>query len=187
MENTAREAYKEILGAIKKHRDICVFDVEDLERKAKHHLFGLELKEYYGLNIDPSQVKSLDWVKFGDYKAICWYGDKYNRKISWSDDGTQPDDELLLKICFPTGPYIFGDDYPVELFQTFFQELKSFNPKYTDTANKALYFPIETAKSVFNSFDDIFKKYRELNSEDRKRRQILKLEQELEKLKKATT
>jgi len=73
-------------------------------------------------------------------KCVGWWGEKYGRHISWSDDGKQPEDELLLVISFPTGAYIFGDDYPTEFFKEFFQELKTYNPKYTDTTNKTLYF-----------------------------------------------
>lgn len=34
--NTAEKAYKEILKALNKYKSEIVFDVDDLERKAKH-------------------------------------------------------------------------------------------------------------------------------------------------------
>jgi hypothetical protein len=179
----AKEAYSEILKTLKKYKDICIFDIDNLERQSKYHLFGLELKEKYGLNIDPIKIESLQWIRFNDYKIISLCGEKYRKVISWSDDGTQPEDELLFQICFSTGAYIFGEDYPTDLFQKFWLELKTFNPDYTDTANHCLYWKIENAKNIFNSFEDIMKKYIEINKEDIKQRKIKKLEEDLKKLK----
>jgi hypothetical protein len=181
-----KKAYKEILSVIKKHKDICIFDIEDLEGKAKLHLFGLELKETYGLNIIPETVYSFDWIDCGKYKKIGLFGEKYNRKISWSDNDNQPTDERILLIQFPTGAYIFGNynnkDYPIEFFNKFWMELLSFNPDYTDSHNYCLYWKIENAKEIFNSFEDIQKKYYELNKEDMKQRKIEKMKAELARL-----
>jgi hypothetical protein len=181
MEKT-KKAYDEILAVLNKYRDIIVFDIRDLDSRSKQHLFGLELKEKYGLNIDPSDVRSLDWYRKGEYLSIGWWGEKYSRTISWEDNGKQPKDELLLQISFSTGAYIFGDDYPTEFFKKFFLELKGYNPKYCDTVNKSLYFSMNNAAKVFNDFSDILKKYREQNSIDAKKRKIKKIKEELEKL-----
>ena len=140
MENKLEKAYAEILKCLNKHKDIIVYDIEDLKRKSKNHIFGAYLKDIYGLNIDPSKINSLEWNKFGDYLSIGKWGEKYRRTISWSLDGTQPVDETLLQISFPTGAYMFGEDYPTELFKLFFDELRAFGPKYIDMANKNLYF-----------------------------------------------
>ena len=182
MKITEKQAYSEILKALKKYKNICIFDVNNLEIDANNHLFGLKLKNEFGLNIDPKRINSLDWNKFGQYRSIAQYGKKYKRTIFWSDDGNQPEDELLFQISFPTGAYIFGDDYPVNLFEKFFLELKGFNPKYTDNANKGLYFSMDNAKYIFNSFDEVIKKYYDLNKEDYKKRQIIKLKEDLKKL-----
>lgn len=180
-ENTKR-AYEEILSAINKHRDIVAFDYNELERKSKIHLFGIELKEKYGLNVEPGNISSLDWNRFGDYLSIGLFGEKYRRTISWSDDGKQPEDELMIHLSFGTGPYIFGDDYPTELFKEFWQELQTYNPKYSDTVNKGLYFSLDGGAKIFNEFKGILKKYYELNKEDSKKRKIKKLQDELAKL-----
>lgn len=177
-----KKAYNEILKVLKKHKDTCNLDIEDIERSSKCHLFGLELKEVHGFDIDPKIIRNTEWHNFSDYVSIGRFGEKYRRTISWSDDNSQPVDELLLKLSFCTGAYIFGGDYPTDFFHQFFMELKSLNPKYTDTANHSLYYSMENAGSVFNSFNDILKKYRELNREDVKQRQILKMKADLEKL-----
>lgn len=177
---TTKKAYNEILKAMKKHKDICAFDIERFEIKAKLHLYGLELKETYGLDINPKDVNSFTFNSFHEYIKIYKVGE--SNKISWSDDGRQPDNELLVDICFPTGAYIFGEDYPTDLFQKFFLELKAYNPKYSDTANKSLYFSMDNAKDVFNNFPTILKKYYEINKEDSKQRKILKMKADLAKL-----
>jgi len=177
-----QKAYKEILKLLNKHKDILNFDVPHLERQAAYHLLGLELKQVYGLNIDPKDINNLEWNRFGNFSDIGKWGSKYGRTISWSDDGEQPVDETLLRISFPTGAYLFGDDYPTEIFQQFFNEIKSYNPNYSDTTNKSLYWSLDSAAPVFNSFNDIYKKYRELNAEDIKLHRIKKMKEELEKL-----
>src|SRR3990167_2894721 len=152
-EKKEEQAYKEILDVLKKYREICVYDVNEMESLAKKHLFGIELKEKYGFNVEPRNIKSLDFNRFSDYMSLGLWGEKYNRKISWSDDGKQPENELLLELSFSTGAWIFGNcsgnDYPTEFFKEFFQELKTYNPKYTDTTNKNLYFSMANAGNIF--------------------------------------
>jgi hypothetical protein len=177
-----KKAYEEILSVVNKYRDLVVFDCNELESKSKIHLFGIELKDKYGLNVNLQDVKSLSWNRFGDYLCIGLFGKKYNRTISWPDDGKQPEDELMIRLSFSTGAYIFGEDYPTELFQQFWQELKTYNPKYCDTTNRNLYFSIENGAKIFNEFTSIMKKYYEINKEDAKNRRIKKLQNELEKL-----
>ena len=185
-ENT-KKAYEEIFSVIVKYRDIVVLDFNELESQSKRHLFGIELKEKYGLNVEPRDIRSLDWNKFGEYLSIGLFGEKYRRTISWSDDGKQPEDELMVHLSFSTGAYMFGncsgeDDYPKQFFQDFWQELKTYDPKYSDTVNKNLYFSIENGAKIFNEFPTILKKYYELNKIDAKERKIKKLKADLDKL-----
>lgn len=182
MENKVEKAYKEILKVLKKHKDICVFDVDRLEEKAKNHLFGVELKEKYGFNIDPKIINNMGYQKLKEAIHVGFW-DGVRSKISWSDDGSQPKGETLLYISYPTGAYIFGEDYPTELFQRFFLELKIYNPKYTDSANHSLYFSMDNAGEIYNKYDSILRKYNDINNEDFKKRKIIKMEEELTKLK----
>ena len=179
-----KKAYSQIIKLLNKHKDICVFDIQDLESKAKCHLFGLELKELYGFNIEPKSIRSTSFNEFHGCLRLYKVGKDSNNSISWSDDGRQPKNEMLLNISFPTGAYIFGEDYEYqqELFGKFFNELKSYNPKYSDTANKTLYFSLDNAGVIFNSFPEILKKYHTLNRNDINNRKIYKLKKELEKL-----
>lgn len=179
--NTIEKAYKEIMKTLNKYKSEIVFDVDDLERKAKHHLFGVELVEKYGFNLDPKTIDSTNWQKLKENVYIGFF-DGENRDISWPDDGRQPKNETLLYISYPTGAYIFGSDYPKEFFQRFFLELKSYNPKYIDSTNKSLYFDLDNAGKIFNAYDSIIKRYYEENKEDLKRRKIKQLKDEISKL-----
>jgi len=83
--NTTEKAYKEILKALNKYKSEIVFDVDSLEMKAKHHLFGVELVEKYGFELDSKEINSTDWQKLKENVTIgFWDGER--RKISWSAD-----------------------------------------------------------------------------------------------------
>jgi len=182
-EDTAIKAYSEIIKVLYKHRDICVYDIEDLERRSEHHLFGIRLKETHGFNIDPKTIHSCDWINLGDYVSVGLWGEEHRRKISWPDNGKQPKNEMLLQFSFPTGAYIFGEDYPTDLFQKMFMEIISYSPKYIDSHNSSIYFSMDNAGIIFNEFKNILKKYHELNKADYRQRQIVRLEESLAILK----
>lgn len=178
---TTKKAYKEIFKVLGKHKDVINIDIKDLEIKSKLHLFGLELKDVYGLEINENRINNTQYQELKENVYLTFI-DSERTTISWEDNGKKPKGERLIKFSYPTGAYIFGGDYPTDFFQKFFLELKSFNPDYCDSANKSLYFKLENAKEVFNNYDSIVKKYCELNKEDFKKRQILKMKAELEKL-----
>lgn len=180
-----KTTYATILKLLNKHKNEIVFDVDELQRKADNHLFGIQLRDTFGLNIDPKKIDSTNYVRLNDYFHIAIFGEKHNRTISWPDVKGQPKNELLLYIGFPTGAYIFGEDYPTELFRQFWDELKSYNPKYSDSMNHNLYWDLPNAKDIFNNYDSILIKYRELNRADIKNRQIAKMKADLEKLENA--
>lgn len=71
--NTTEKAYKAILKALNKYKSEIVFDVDDLERKAKHHLFGIDLVEKYGFNLDPKTIYSTDWQKLKENVHIGFF------------------------------------------------------------------------------------------------------------------
>lgn len=176
-----KKAYDEIFEMLNKYKADIVFDVDDLAEKAKYHLFGVELVEKYGFNLDPKQIINPYWQTLKENIVISFWDGK-RRKISWSDDGRQPNKEFLLCISYPSGAYILGDDYPDKLFQKLFSELKTYNPKYIDTTNKCLYFSLDNAGKIYNDYDSIIKKYHEENKDDLKRRKIERLKAELVKL-----
>lgn len=184
---TTQDAYKAINALLKKHNDLISYDVESLLRQSKNHLFGIELKETYGLNIDPNKVNSTDWYKIDESFCIGIFGEKHHRTISWPDVKGQPKNEILLYISFSTGAYMFGQDYPTHLFNQFWDELKSYNPKYIDTMNHSLYFDLSNAKGIFNNYKSVLKKYCDLNEVDIKKRKADKLRAELEILEKDIT
>lgn len=177
------KAYNAIFKLIVKNKDLVRIDLERLQTASKLHLLELKLREEYGLNLPEGCIKSTDWSEIAPNMYICRI-DGMERRISWSDDGNQPDNELLLKIGFPTGAYIFGEDCLTEVFNKFFVELKSYSPKYSDTVNHCLYFTMDNAKFVYNAYKEIYNKYSEQAKYYREEKRIADLKKELEKLEK---
>lgn len=183
--NEKIEAYKEILDVLNKHAKILKKDRNDLIDRFSSRLEQLEVIDLF--KIDPDFVTNGydDWVNINPDISFGKYGPSANRSIAWEDNGKQPENEWLLNIRFSSGAFIFGRDYPTDLFEQFFEEFKNFNPKYIDSNNHALYYDHTNAKSVYDEYPNILKKYKDqymiLNSEKMKR--IKELEQELYKLK----
>lgn len=179
------KAYKSVLKTLIDNPNLFGYHRYTIQSIAEGCIYANELASKYGFKINTSEPISSDWHKLRDYTYLGLY-DGVARKISWSDDNRQPKNEILLQICFPEGAYIFGssfeNDYPTEFFHRFFDELRAYNPKFTDSANKALYFSLENAGVVFNEFPKILEKYRKENLLDAKKRKAEKLRKEAEKL-----
>ena len=192
-----KEAYTKVLKACEKYPDFdnkySFRDIRDMAISAKGHLMLIDWYEKYGLKIshdhNPAQY---NFFKYGEYIVFNYFNDAQAEKdsgnggkyISWPDDDRQPKNEWLLNISFPTGAYIFGQDYDYQqdLFQEFIKELKSYKPDYSDTVNKSFYWKLENAKGILENFNDILKKYHEKNRGEFDKRKAAKLRKELEQL-----
>jgi hypothetical protein len=190
MENTLKDMQFLILNYTGDKDDL----LEDIKEKIKSRLQVIEWKEKYNIDIPVDTDFTRTHFKLSNYYGdlfFSYYNDakqehesgKGGKYISWSDDGSQPLNEWCLEITFGTGAYIFGDDYPVNIFQDFFNELKTLNHKFIDSQNHCIYWTLEEAGNVLEKLPEIIKKYVELNKEDFKNRKIKKLEDELNKLK----
>ena len=181
--NKQIQAYKELQSVIEKYPEEFEHDydlktvIDTLERLEISEKFGIPLSGTYGYyNVQ------------GDYDnwTRVYYMDGEVRKISWSDDGRQPEGEWLYCISFPSGAYTFGSaltsTYPIETFKAFWDELKSFDPKYCDTVNHSMYFSEENSKAVYEAFWSIFNKYKGKVQDELKEQRKKELEAELAKL-----
>ena len=179
------ESYKKVIKILEKNPNIFGAARSMILSVAEGCIYANELKEKYGFDIDITKPVDKDWHNFNGHACIGFF-DGERRKISWPDDGRQPKNEILLRIEFPTGAYVFGsytdEDYPIEIFQSFFNELKNFNPKYIDFANKNLYYTLENAGRVFNELPNILERYRKISNADFKKRKAERLRKEAESL-----
>jgi len=194
-----KTAYQDILAVCEKYsylrdRDGAFGDIEEMAEKAKNHLLVIEWQEKYGIELShDAKLFTTDFIEINNYMRFCYFRyvaedkDRHiGRFITWSDDGRHPKNEWFLVIDFPTGPYIFGEDYDEQrdLFQDFFEELKSYHPDFSDTHNNVLYWKLENAKDIYKDFDKILQKYEDKNRAELKERRIAKLKKELEELEK---
>jgi len=177
-----KEKYTTLLNCLKQHQDLQIGEIDKLISILDGRSFASELEEKYGLVTDHSKFWNRDYINLNTYIGIFKYGESTRRSISWSDNDTQPGDEYLYAIQFSTGAYIFGEDYPQDIFNKFFVELKSYNPDFSDSHNHGLYWKLENAQKINDKFSEILKKYNELNKEDAKRRKVENLKKEIEKL-----
>lgn len=183
------EAYKELLKVVEKYSDVFETDhILPSKTALTHVLTYLEVSKDFDIPLRDIDNCYVGWLKvandYNKFMNIGLFGEQLNRTISWSDDGTQPENEWLLKVGFPTGAYIFGDAYPQETFNAFFVELKSYQPKFCDTANHCLYFTKDNAKAVYENFYPILKKYQGMVADEVKEQRKQKLMKELEQLNK---
>lgn len=178
------QAYTELLIVVQKYPEEFKDDWEIT--RLGETLERLKMQEKFGLRLEGGGTSYNVVGAFNNFTRVSLYGEEYNRTIGWSDDDRQPENEWLFCICFPTGPYIFGDyfkdEYPTETFSSFFNELKGFEPKYIDSANKALYYTESSSKAVYEAFGSILKKYQGLVKDELLRKRKKELELELAKL-----
>lgn len=161
-------------------------------KTAELHLFALSLKEKYGLNINPKLVDSLDYFSCGPYCFISKMNRNHGNYIAIPLDEKQPEEgEILVALSFPTGGYMFNKhisdrmhaEYPTEFFNKFINEIRSYNPDYSDIVNHSFYWKLENAKDIFNEFPSILEKYESEYDLDCKERKIKRLEKQLKELK----
>ena len=194
-----KEAYTKMLAVCDEFPHFSNFnfrDIDDARRASQKHLMLIEWYEKYGLKINHSDVPDgMNHWKIGSHMSFSYYGNAKEelsqgsgRFISWEDNNKQPHEEWILGIRFPTGAYIFGEDYDGQnkLFQDFIGELKGFSPDYTDSRNNGYYWKLNNAKAVFEGFGGLISKYNARNASELKQRKIAKLENELSKLKEPT-
>jgi ElaB/YqjD/DUF883 family membrane-anchored ribosome-binding protein len=167
-------------------------DIKTMRNSARNHLAVEEWREKYGIDIShDKRVHDSTYIRINEYIFFSYYKDGKADKekgsgkyVFWSVDGRQPKDEWLLVISFPTGAYIFGDDYEYQkkLFEDFFKELQSYNSKYNDVVNSTVYYAMDDANKIYREFESVLDKYKDRNKAELKQRKVEKLKKDLEKL-----
>lgn len=163
----------------------ATWELKNLISRLHEELDRHQLSENFDIPVDALSLVGDEWYRIRAYpeeQYLGYYGNGNNREVSWSDDDRQPEDEWLFTLKFSSGAYIFGEDYPKETFNAFFNELKEFSPKYIDTVNSALYFDGKNAGEVYRNLKDIYLKHKAEVQKELDKKRIAKLKAELEKL-----
>lgn len=176
-------AYLGVLRALEDNADVLQGNSTMCSAKAEANLklkqIGI-LREFKIEDVPLNTLYGYDSWELSSYSRLTYYSE--GRSISWEDNGNQPKDEWLYSVSFPTGAYIYGEGYPTKTFNTMFEELKSYNPKYCDTANKALYFDKSNAHKVHNELFKTLEKHRGKVAEEVKQRKINELKAQIDEL-----
>ena len=184
MKNTDKiKAHKELLKVAEKHEDEFNRSGVASVCSIKWEIERLEKEEEFSIPLTRTGDGHFSVVgAYGSWSLVLYFSDDNGRSIGWSDDDRQPENEWLYIVTFQTGAYIFGGEYPQETFQSFFTELKQFEPKYYDTANKSLYFAPDKAKAVYESFWEIYNRHKSKVEGEMKKKRKVELLEELERL-----
>lgn len=175
------EKLKEIIKICEKEE--CNI-LEDIKTMCEKQLLAEELNSKFGFNLSYKDICCEDWIKISNYygdMGIGIWGVDYNRTICNIQE--QPINERLFSICFPTGAYIFGEDYPKKLFERFYSELETYKPKYNDKINHDLYFDLDNGAKIYKEYENILRKYQKEHNDGAKQRKIEELQKEIDRLK----
>lgn len=180
-----KQFYKEKGESIRKYTK-----EEDLEGLLKTLSTVEKIKEKYGIDLnDDKMFRNFNIIDIYRFNAQVYMsgGDGYIGTISeiYNSDKQPPSPQLLLKISHLTGAYIFGEYYPTDLFNEFFDELKSRTKvEYIDMPNHSLYYTLENAMESITTYKEVYKEYIEKNKENYKKVMIEQKKLEIERLQK---
>ena len=149
-----------------------------------------KINEKYGIDLTSRKFSNFNVTnenKFNASVSMCG-GDGYIGLFSEIfNSKKQPEvAEMLLKISHSTGAYIFGDYYPYEFFDEFFEEVRNkTKPKYVDPLNHSLYYTLENVMNTLDIYQKIYSIYSEMNKENYKKEMIKLKKAEIEALEKS--
>ncbi len=114
-----------------------------------------------------------------------------NSNISFNCNAQKPVNEWLAVVSFPCGMYTLHDNLDSNIgyqktrkvFNSFFEELESFQPKYRDLWNHCLYFTPSNFIEMYKEYYNILRKYKKEIAEVDKLVRIEHLQNQLNKLK----
>ncbi len=197
-EKIIKDFYTKILNICKEYKQYEYDELKDMRNileKSNNHLMLIEWKEKYWLDISHEYMfYGYSYIKLSNDTIFSYFANakeeqkKWSGKfINWEDKGKQPKNEWLYQLSFPTWSYIFWSDYTEDLFERFWNELKTYWPKYCDSHNNHMYFSLDNAKWIYNDYRSIYLKYRDIYFQEKKQRDIHDMERKLEEMKKTTT
>lgn len=184
-----KTAFQKIIDICKQNND-TEETMSEIGCKAKNRVIRYEWEEKYGIVLPRDcRLAEFDHCKLGNYEYISYFENGYkqdarSRSISWPEAKKQPVNEWIYEISFPTGAYIFGEDYygQKQLFVDFFEELRAYKPDYEDLHNSVLFWKVENAKTIIGKFKEILNKYNDRNKLELRERKIAKARADLDEL-----
>lgn len=152
----------------------------DFAKELRGHIARMEIEDSTGIKL-PIHYRGYGRAEVGSHDWVMHYSDS-GQGLSWPDDGRQPCNETLYGISFPTGAYIFGEGYPTDSFNEFFDRLKQVGAKYFDTRNHTLLYDLSVAKEAHDELRRLLPMYAEKGREEAARKRIENLQSEIDKI-----
>lgn len=175
---------KEVLESYDVKGDTYLSNIEEDVKSliVSQHLMdktGLEVHGgVYGNYTNSLSIRDVSFIYFGEGSQAA---------ISWEDNNLTPKEGWYLKISYPSGAYTFNSLYPENTFNQFFQILRTFGADYCDSANKSLYFNVDTnndsIKRLVAQYAGLYKEYWELAEQEVLKVKIDEVEKQLKALK----
>lgn len=195
-----REMIEKIINIVKEFNEEHEWTDEysflsDLKEKCKKVKIKYEYLDKYNVDIKISNISSEDFItldsRYADINIYRVKGTKKSGSYILNSE-KQPNNELLMRYGHPTGPYIFGGHswegdsyYDSELFEKYFDELKSYGYSYIDEVNHHIYYTIENGMKLYKNYESICKKYQNIFNEGFKKHKLNKLKEQMEELEKS--
>lgn len=151
--------------------------IKTIKGKCELAIFQNEIFEMYNINISINKIYNTKYIRISECHGDICLGVYNESNVHNMEE--KPNNEMLLSIQFPTGPYIFGRDYDTKIFNEFYEELKTYNPKFCDDINHYLYFDMKNAGKIYNEYENIYKKYKEKYNSKIYKRKIEELKEEI--------
>ena len=159
--------------------------LRDIKEKIKKFKVKYEYLDKYGLDLQIDNIDSSESILLSEEYANI----RIARVDRISNSFEQPNNEILMVFSHATGSYMFGGGvfsdysyYDDDLFDMYFEELKTYKYSYIDEINQKIYFTIEEGIKLYNDYGDICKKYQKLFNERLKIDKKNKLKSQLEKM-----
>ena len=170
-----KAVYQELKKNLNKYN---LSQLSDIENQIDRMLEHCKQYEEWGVNY-------WDWnYSINKFCNACFikrspYSNEYKKNKALGTDR-----EYFL-IYFPTGAYIFGDEYYSDLFNEFFYKLVEITqPFYVDELNHELYYTEENAGKANDAVEPLYKEYKEKYKLLKKERKIQELKEQLAEMEK---
>lgn len=182
-----KKELQEIYDALMKYKDVSGINLNEAVREVSAQIATLDIEEKLGVKIRDKYAMLDGFLVLNEFMDLL-HLDRDVEADPEDDDEQSLAAGWYLRMRLINGPYILHKNYPKNMFDKFFDHLKTeYKADYSDAASKRLCYNIETNNSnvrrLLRDFDGILQKYRESVVDEIRNKAITEKEEELRILK----